>query len=729
MVNKHGYFRTLLMAAVLLLTGCDTAWNAPHPIADADKKIIYSSFAERPKHLDPARSYSTDESRFIDQVYESPLAYHYLKRPYELIPNTLTEMPRIVFTDKDGNEVDENSDKQAYSTYYFSIKPGIKYQPHPAFATNEQGEPFYQFESSKEASAYNDIADFEEVGTKELVAEDYLYEVRRLADPKIISPIRGLLSEYIDGMTEFSQAVVAARSELEAEQGTDAWLDLRELEFIGLEELGRYEYSIRLKGKYPQFKYWLAFHFFAPLPVVVDQFYHQPGLSDRNISLNWYPVGTGPFMLTKNDPNQVMILEKNPNFRDDFYPFSGEEGDQEAGLLVDAGKRLPLLDKAVYRLEKEAIPLWTKFMQGYYDRSGIASDSFDQAVRVGGEGITLSDEMVERGVRLEKDIVLGTYYLGFNMLDSVVGNTGTAKEKERKRKLRQAIAIAFDQQEMISIFMNGRGVVGQSPLPAGLFGHENGAAGINKHVFDWENGRAKRKQLDEAKKLLKEAGYPNGRDAKTGKPLVLNFDTTSGGSSAIQSWMVKQFKKLNIQLNIRSTDYNRFKEKMGNGNSQLFQWGWIADYPDAENFTFLLYGPNGIVSTGGSGVNSANYDNAEYNRLFRKMQLMEDSLERFEIIQRMVKIFQYDAPWAAMWHPYSYILNNQWVSNTKPHGISPAVLKYYNIDPEVRKEKQQQWNRPVLWPFVVLILLFLVFIVPGVWAWRRHQLQSVHEVK
>ena len=182
-------------------------------------------------------------------------------------------------------------------------------------------------------------------------------------------------------------------------------------------------------------------------------------------------------------------------------------------------------------------------------------------------------------------------------------------------------------------------------------------------------------------------------------------------------------------LNIRATDYNRFKEKMGNGNSQLFQWGWIADYPDAENFTFLLYGPNGIVSTGGSGVNSANYDNAEYNRLFRKMQLMEDSLERFEIIQRMVKIFQYDAPWAAMWHPYSYILNNQWVSNTKPHGISPAVLKYYNIDPEVRKAKQQQWNRPVLWPFVVLLLVFLVIIVPGVWAWRRHQLQSVYEIK
>src|SRR5690554_1633560 len=94
MANKHGYFSIIFMAAVFLLTGCDSTWNAPHPQADAGKKIIYSSFAERPKHLDPARSYSTDESRFIDQVYDAPLSYHYLKRPYELQPNTLTEIDR-----------------------------------------------------------------------------------------------------------------------------------------------------------------------------------------------------------------------------------------------------------------------------------------------------------------------------------------------------------------------------------------------------------------------------------------------------------------------------------------------------------------------------------------------------------------------------------------------------------------------------------------------------------
>lgn len=720
--------RWLLLTGFMALAGCDGVWNNPHSQDDIGKNIIYSSFSERPKHLDPARSYSTDESRFIDQIYEPPLDYHYLKRPYELIPNTLEAMPQVLYTDKNGHEVSEHSQQVAYSTYYFKIKPGIFYQPHPAFAMNEQGQPRYRFSSAKEARPYQVLADFTEVGSRELVAEDYLYEVRRLADPKVLSPVRGLLAEYILGMNEFTDELTKTRQELEQAKGKNVWLDLRTLEFSGLEQQSKYEFSIRLKGKYPQFKYWLAFHFFAPLPALVDEFYHQPGLSANNISLNWYPVGTGPFMLTVNDPNRVMILERNPNYREDFYPSEGESEDQINGLLKDAGRLLPLLDKAVYALEKEAIPLWTKFMQGYYDRSGIGSDSFDQAVKVGGDGISLSDEMQAKGVRLEKEIVLGTYYTGFNMQDSVLGDTGTKAERERKRKLRQAIAIAYDQNEMISIFMNGRGVEGMSPLPAGIFGHIEGEAGINKQVYDWVDGKPKRKSLEVAKKLLAEAGYPNGRDAKTGKPLVLNLDTTGGSSSAIQAWMVKQFEKLNIHLNIRATDYNRFKEKMSTGNAQIFQWGWLADYPDAENFLFLLYGPNSQIKTS-SGVNSSNFNHAQYDRLFEKMQLMPDSPERLAIIERMVNILQQEAPWVGIWHPYSYVLNNVWVSNTKPHGISKSVLKYYQVDPALRLEKQQQWNQPVLWPALVVLAFLVLVMVPGVVAWRRHQLKVVSDTQ
>lgn len=714
----------LLLPAALLLSACNGNWNNPHPEAESGQNIIYSAFSERPKHLDPARSYGNEESRFIDQIYDAPLAYHYLKRPYELIPNTLTHLPDIRYSDVQGNEVPEDSADVAFSTYYFELKPGIRYQPHPAFAKNDQGQFVYRFNKSSDAGPYRTLADFKQTGSRELVAADYLYQIKRLADPALLSPVRGLLSEFIVGMSEFSDQVTEQRKSL----GKGDWLDLRPMTFSGIQQSDDYHFSIRLKGKYPQFSYWLAFHFFAPMPWEADAFYHQPGMAQRNIVLDWYPVGTGPFMMTRNDPNEVIVLERNPNYRDDFYPAEGEAGDAEKGLLADAGKRLPLLDKAVYRLEKESIPFWTKFLQGYYDRSGITSDSFDQAVKIGHGGVGLSDEMREKGVTLGKEIVLGTYYLGFNMMDPVLGDTGTAAEREKKRKLRQAIAIAYDEEESLNIFSNGRGEVGMGPIPPGIFGFQSGEEGLNHSVFNWADGKPQRKPLEEARRLLAEAGYPDGRDEKSGEPLVLNLDTVTAGAggSAGQNWMIKQFRKLNIQLNIRGTDYNRFKEKMNTGNAQMFQWGWLADYPDAENFLFLLYGPNGQVVSGGTGVNASNYNNEEYNRLFERTKLMDNTPQRMTMIREMVHIVQHDLPWASIWHPYSYVLSNQWVRNVKAHGISKSVLKYYAVDPQLRAAAQAKWNRPVLWPLGMVAVIVGLLAIPGVVAFRRRQQRRVH---
>ena len=98
----------------------------------------------------------------------------------------------------------------------------------------------------------------------------------------------------------------------------------------------RYTYRIRVKGKYPQFVYWLAMPFFAPVPLEADRFYSQPGMAEKNITLDWYPVGTGPYMLTDNNPNRRMVLERNPNFRGETYPCEGEPGDRAGG---PAGRR------------------------------------------------------------------------------------------------------------------------------------------------------------------------------------------------------------------------------------------------------------------------------------------------------------------------------------------------------------------------------------------------------
>jgi ABC-type transport system substrate-binding protein len=138
-------------------------------------------------------------------------------------------------------------------------------------------------------------------------------------------------------------------------------------------------------------------------------------MAQKNLTLDWWPVGTGPYMLTENNPNARMVLERNPNFHGERYPSEGEPEDAAAGLLADAGKALPFIEKVVFTREKEGIPYWNKFMQGYYDTSGIGSDQFDQAVRVSIEGDTnVTPEMEEKGIRLSTSVETTTGYIAFN---------------------------------------------------------------------------------------------------------------------------------------------------------------------------------------------------------------------------------------------------------------------------------------------------------------------------
>src|SRR5262249_31997783 len=121
--------------------------------------------------------------------------------------------------------------------------------------------------------------------------------------------------------------------------------------------------------------------------------------------------------------------------------------DERVGLLKDAGKRMPFVDKWLLSLEKEAIPNWNKFLQGYYDVSSISSDNFDQVIQLSGTGDPqLTPAMERQGIRLQTSVAPTIGYIGFNMLDPVVGG-----DSERARKLRQAISIAIDEEESISI--------------------------------------------------------------------------------------------------------------------------------------------------------------------------------------------------------------------------------------------------------------------------------------
>ncbi|MDP1573395.1 MAG: ABC transporter substrate-binding protein [Coxiellaceae bacterium] len=680
--------KKIILAFLLLSNIAFAQWNRPHT-ENPEESTIHSAFASQPKTLDPARAYSADESGLIAQIYEPPLQYAYLKRPYELEPLTLTKMPTIIYLDKNNHPLPNNTapDKIAYTIYDFTIKPGIYYQPHPAFAKNSLPNNLHR------------LADLKNTATRELTAEDYVYEIKRLASPRVHSPIYGVMSKYIVGFSAFTKTLGGLHQK--------GYIDLRQYQLSGVTLISRYEYQIKIYGVYPQFLYWLAMPFFAPIPWEADLFYANPKLIAKNITFDWYPIGTGPYLLAENNPNAKIVLEKNPNFHPEYYPGTTQ--------------KLPQVEKVVLSLDKESIPRWNKFLEGYYDRSGVSADSFDQVIQIDKNGKpTLTEAMKQKGIHLQTTVNPSIFYIGFNMLDPIVGGYS-----EKTKKLRQAIAIAIDQEESIQLFMNGRGIPAQSPIPPGIFGYESGPDHINKFIYTWDGKNIKRKSIDTAKQLLAEAGYPNGINPKTHKRLTLRYDTTSNGNpddKAQLNWMRKQFAKIGIELDIHETDHNRFQDKMRTGQSQLYSWGWLADYPDPENFLFLLYGPNGKVKF--NGENASNYANPKVDKLFDEMKNMPNSEKRLEKIRELLNILQEDVPWVWGIHPIDFTLSHSWMTQTPAHGVANNILKYQSMNPMLRKKLQDSWNKPILWPLFLLLGFLIVIAIPLYITYYRRENKS-----
>ncbi len=148
-------------------------------------------------------------------------------------------------------------------------------------------------------------------------------------------------------------------------------------------------------------------------------------------------------------------------------------------------------------------------------------------------------------------------------------------------------------------------------------------------------------------------------------------------------------------------------------------WGWNADYPDPENFLFLLYGPNGKVKHGGE--NGVNYSNPQFDALFDRMKNMSNGPERQQIIDEMLGMLRRDAPWAWGFHPKAFSLFHVWYSNVKPNLMANNTLKYKRVDPKLRSKLQREWNQPIFWPLWTFLLALFLIVLPGVVVYRRHE--------
>ena len=716
------------VTCLLVLSGCN---NNPQASGVAESNTLTTAVIESsPRHLDPTASYWNNDTPYTYQIYEPLYGYHYLKRPFELVPKAAQAVVKPVFIGKDGKPLPDDAAGElvAESVYDIPIKPGIQYQPHPAFAKRADGSYAYHAMKPGQVGARRTPLEFELSGTRELVADDFVYALKRHATTRITAPIYGTFAEYVQGLKEYGELIKAEDKKLRA--GLDPanldkpFLDFRLWPLAGATAPEKHLLRIRIKGKYPQWNYWMAMTFLAPVPWEADAFYAQPGFGEVGLTLDTWPVGTGPYMMTEFIKDRRHVMKRNPNYRGEPYPCEGSPGDKEAGLLDDCGKPTPFIDTIVSTIERESVPQRGKFRQGFYDievfeRNDTGLDYLiamqdSEAVRA---------EYLNKAFRLPKYADVSSWLIGFNMLDPQIGYGTTPEQQVRNRKLRQAISMAIDWEEYSKIFPKKGGETAMSPLPDGIFGSKhNSLDGVNPVTHKVVDGKVVRRSIAEAKKLLAEAGYPNGRDAVSGKPLVINYDFYAPATPERKpdiDWVVRQFAKIDIQIEVRATDNNQFQDKIRKGNYQVFWLGWLADYPDAENFLFLLYGPNG--KTKFDGENTSNYAAPEFDKLFAQMKLLDDGPQKQVLIDKMVAVAQQDAPWSFGYFPYSSSAAQVWVKNLKPAVLIRDQGRYLRIDSAERVKRLKEWNQPVWWPLVLIAAGIAAMVWVAVRSFRRRE--------
>ena len=486
-------------------------------------------------------------------------------------------------------------------TYTFRIRKGVRFTDDPCFPGGKG---------------------------REVTAKDFVYSFKRLLDPKNQS----------EGDWIFIHHVLGAK----------AWVEKGEFDapLPGFVAPDDYTLQIKLAKPYPQLLWALTMPYVFVVPREAVEFYKE--------EFRAHPVGTGPFRLKSWRRRYRIEYECNPTFNGQLYPDKGEPGDREAGLLDDAGKPLPLVDRIVEYDVEEYYTFWQMFLGGQICAAGLNKDYFEKAIN---PQFDLSDDLKRRGIRLYKTPEPTIWYIGFNMKDAVVG--------ANNRKLRQAVAFAIDVPKLCEVIYNNRNTPANSPVPPGIAGHTD-----KPYVYRYDPERAKR--------LLAEAGYPGGRD-KNGNPLRLAMIMPGAGSTdarQMAEFFVEHLRVLGVELTVQTLSFAEYLRREHDGYYQMMYAGWIGDYPDAENFLKLFYGPNKCP-----GVNATNYQNPEFDKLYDRIAVMTDSPERTALYEQMSDMAMEDCPWALMTYPLTYGLFQPWFQNYKRHPFSYSSSKYHKVLP------------------------------------------------
>ena len=510
--------------------------------------------------------------------------------------------------------------------YTFRIKPGILFSDDPVFKGKK----------------------------RELVAKDMEYAIKRFRDPANRSPYSWLFEDKIVGLDEFVEKMKKANT-----FDYDAPIE-------GIKVLDKYTISFKLREPDFNFIYFFAMPNVVPVAREVIEAY----ASDTRA----HPVGTGPFVLKEWQRRSKIVLERNPNYRGHMlnveFADANDKWDQDA-IKSLAGKMLPLVDRVeIYPIEEEQ-PRFLAFMNVQHDYMEETPLAYVQELYANGK---LSNAMLKRNVRVFPEMQPEITYDAFNMENPIVGGY-----KPENIAFRRALIHAHDRAAEISIVRHGNAVPVMSPVPNGVVGYDP-TFRTNEQEYNPERAKA----------LLDMFGYldkdgDGWRDMPDGRPISLEYKYQSGEQEKRQQaelWS-KNLAAVGIRMTAVSQQFIDLLKDRKVGKFQMSGIAWIADYPDAQNFLQLLYGPNTNIS------NDARFQLPEYDKLYLAALKLPDGAERNKIYREMNRVLTAYAPWRyGVQRLFSHFIN-PWILGYKKHPILYTSFKYLDVDVAMQKSAMQ----------------------------------------
>ena len=574
---------------------------ATTPIRAADmSKTIHVAFGSAENGLDPQAVYDSYSFYVCHAIFDPLYTYDYFARPVRLVPNTAAGLPQIT----DGGR-----------TFTVKVRPGVYFADDPAFKGKK----------------------------RELTAEDYVFTIKRIFDPKVRSYWLYLFDHRLVGLDE---ALERARKTNRFDY--DAKIE-------GLQAVDRYTVRLRFKEPYYSFQYWLSYDGLAAVAREVVEAY-----KDDSNRVMEHPVGTGPYRLKAWTRGQKIVLEANPGYREETYPVPGpgsEPGDA-AIAKANAGKKLPIVGRIEATIMEEALPRLLAFNSGQLDTLEVPPSIADNVLRDG----KLLPEYVKRGVILHRKVDPALSFWFFNLDDPVIG--GYAPEKIA---LRRAIALGYDRQAEIDQVRHGQGALASQLVPPGIPGHDSSL--VAKSAYDPAAARA----------LLDKFGYKDRdgdgyRELPDGKPLtIVKASTPEAVDRTVNELWKKNMDAIGIRITFFTQKWPELNKMSEAGQLQMWGLSWIASVPEPESFATPLYSKT--IGT----QNDARFRLPAYDQAFEAAQLLPDGPQRTALYRKMSELVQNYTPWILGMNAYGNVVVQPWLKGYKQSPFQVHEWKYYDV--------------------------------------------------